>query len=82
MINYSPSLNSELRDFIQDEFPDDEFSSEFRNRARQLFNSAVEETAQRLLLERTQKKLDRLVTKRTKPDNLMQQRVAKISRLI
>lgn len=82
MINYSARLNAELRDCIDEEFPQDEFSDGFRRRVRDLFASAAEERAQQLLVERTQKKLGRANTKRVYADNLMRERAVKIGRLL
>ena len=82
MINYSARLNAELRDCIDDEFPENEFSDGFRKRVRHLFASAAEERAQQLLVERTQKKLDRANSKRVSTNDLMRQRAVKIGRLL
>jgi hypothetical protein len=82
MINYSPRLNAELRDCIDDEFPENEFSDGFRKRVRHLFASAAEERAKQLLVERTQKKLDRANTKRVSTNDLMRERAVKIGRLL
>jgi predicted ATP-binding protein involved in virulence len=82
MINYSARLNAELRDCIDDEFPENEFSDGFRKRVRHLFASAAEERAQQLLVERTQKTLNRVVTKRVSTNDLMRQRAVKIGRLL
>ena len=82
MINYSARLNAELRDCIDDEFPENEFSDGFRKRVRHLFASAAEERAQQLLVERIQKKLGRANTKRVYADNLMRERAVKIGRLL
>ena len=82
MINYSPRLNAELRDCIDDEFPENEFSDGFRKRVRHLLASAAEERAQQLLVERTQKKLDRANTKRVSTNDLMRERAGKLGRLL
>jgi hypothetical protein len=82
MIDYSPRLNAELRDCIDDEFPENEFSDGFRRRIRHLFASATGERAQQLLVERIQKKLDQVVTKGVHAENLMRERAAKVGRLL
>jgi hypothetical protein len=82
VFNYSPRFNAKLRDCIDDEFPQDEFSDGFRQRIRHLFASAAEERAQQLLVERTQKKLDRANAKWVSTNDLMRQRAVKLGRLL
>jgi hypothetical protein len=82
MVTYSQNLQAELNDFLDDEFPEDQYSPRFQFRCRKLFNSAVEERAQQLLVERTKQRLGQVVSKRVNTANLMLERAAKIRKVL